>query len=817
MHRTLDELNNIQITEVEQHVDRLWHDLQANFTDNNNATIAGDTKFIFWAFQEVDRQTLCRILDKQHKDDLQLITTDIQHRLANLCPHWDASPGLFFALFGQEIAKSRRCIDLLKTLRGASPQLSLGDFIDCFNRVSRTNDHRYGLRSVKNQVSVFKSAVGEFEPALVMRKQRLAKGRPPSESDSSSNSGDSDNDRPDNSNSNEPKIKDGGKQKHDARRPLPAGPPFVNTRSTRGKRSSPPLTRKRSPEAQHVDASPPPEQSRRERQASTVAPEGSVLVFQSKINPELDNSLLQAAASTHDAEDDGDDNSLMHQPMTRAASLPQLTPSPSHTRAQDSAGSPQRKRARLSKVRHTDWDVSNDSFSDASVSSLERDEAATPIIEESAFLPPARSDLASSPVLITIESEESSVLPPRHTSPAGATIGATREGRPSRLKFRCFIPEISNNTYRLLPGQRLNDTIINALLNRVSSVTGRVLALDTFVLASKKIPDRKEHWVLFVFFCQENKVRLFDSCPGVLPAGKVCRDVILPFLRRAGASDDVQVDLDVSGCARQSNSIDCGLFTLLFAYQVSGTWTSMPPDVTSKTLDAHRLHFLQCFLTSTEAALSPKEAEYLGELGETTSDRSTTLARLTLEVRHRRFSYQSLLKPSDFFDQSMTRLRQLHEDEARQWETSCIIAALGLTHVSHAELLRNAVQMEFERREKRKEMDRRHHLQAAMRSILTNISLEHPLGSSVARCKPASNLELNAMLSLRSATEVAAAFVTEGDLVDSTDGDKNPFTICVAYIVVARFIRQRLSSIEHGVEIDIGRGADRNVLVVAGR
>ncbi|KAK1456136.1 Ulp1 protease family protein [Colletotrichum melonis] len=677
--RTLNELNNIQIAEIEQHVDRLWHDLQANFNNTNDATITGDTKFIFWAFQNVDRQILCRILDKKHKEDLQLITTDIQRRLANLCPHWDASPGLFFACFGQEITRSRRCIDLLKKLRGTSPQLSLGDFIDCFNRIPRNNDHRYGLRSVKNQVSVFKLAVGEFEPTLVMRQQRYAKDRPPPESDSSSNSGDSDNDLVDNSNLNKHTSNDGGKKKQDARRPLPAGPPFINTRSIRGERSSPSLTRKRSPAAQHVDATPPPEQSRRERQASSVAPKGPVLVFQSKNNLGLHNSSLQAGPSTHDAEDGGDDNSLVHQSIPRAASLPQLTPSPFGLRNQDTPIPPQRKRARLGEARHRDWDVSNGCFGD------------------------------------------------------------------------------------------------------------------------------------------EHKVRLFDSCPGVLPAEKVCRDVILPFLRRIGASDDVQVDLDVSGCARQSNNIDCGLFTLLFAYQISGTGTGMPTDVTSKTLDAHRLHFLQCLLTSTEAALSPKEAGYLDELGQTTSDRSTALARLALEVWDRRFSYQSLLKPSDFFDQSMTRLRQLHQAEARQWETLCITSALGLTHVSHGKLLRNAVQMECERRERRKEMDRRNHLQAAVRSILINIPLEHPIGSSVARSKPASNLELSAMLSLRSATEVAAAFLTEGNLKASTNDNYNPFTICVAYIVVARFIRQKLSSIEHGLEIEIGRGVDRDILVVTGR
>ncbi|KAK1492886.1 Ulp1 protease family protein [Colletotrichum abscissum] len=677
--RTLNELNNIQIAEIEQHVDRLWHDLQANFNNTNDATITGDTKFIFWAFQNVDRQTLCRILDKKHKDDLQLITTDIQRRLANLCPHWDASPGLFFACFGQEITRSRRCIDLLKKLRGTSPQLSLGDFIDCFNRIPKNNDHRYGLRSVKNQVSVFKLAVGEFEPTLVMRQQRYAKDRPPPESDSSSNSGDSDNDLADNSNLNKHTSNDGGKKKQDARRPLPAGPPFINTRSTRGERSSPSLTRKRSPATQHVDATPSPEQFRRERQASSVAPKGPVLVFQSKNNLGLHNSSLQAGPSTHDADDGGDDNSLVHQSIPRAASLPQLTPSPFGPRNQDTPIPPQRKRARLGEARHRDWDVSNGSFGD------------------------------------------------------------------------------------------------------------------------------------------EHKVRLFDSCPGVLPAEKVCRDVILPFLRRIGASDDVQVDLDVSGCARQSNNIDCGLFTLLFAYQISGTGTGMPTDVTSKTLDAHRLHFLQCLLTSTEAALSPKEAGYLDELGQTTSDRSIALARLALEVWDRQFCYQSLLKPSDFFDQSMTRLRQLHQAEARRWETLCITSALGLTHVSHGKLLRNAVQMECERRERRKEMDRRNHLQAAVRSILINIPLEHPIGSSVARSKPASNLELSAMLSLRSATEVAAAFLTEGNLKASTNDDYNPFTICVAYIVVARFIRQRLSSIEHGLEIEIGRGVDRDILVVTGR
>ncbi|KAK0372355.1 Ulp1 protease family protein [Colletotrichum limetticola] len=854
--RTLNELNNIQIAEIEQHVDRLWHDLQANFNNTNDATITGDTKFIFWAFQNVDRQTLCRILDKKHKDDLQLITTDIQRRLANLCPHWDASPGLFFACFGQEITRSRRCIDLLKKLRGTSPQLSLGDFIDCFNRIPRNNDHRYGLRSVKNQVSVFKLAVGEctsfahrtptafahtfalfpVEPTLVMRQQRYAKDRPPPESDSSSNSGDSDNDLADNSNLNKHTSNDGGKKKQDARRPLPAGPPFINTRSTRGERSSPSLTRKRSPATQHVDATPSPEQSRRERQASSVAPKGPVLVFQSKSNLGLHNSSLQAGPSTHDADDGGDDNSLVHQSIPRAAYLPQLTPSPFGPRNQDTPIPPQRKRARLGEARHRDWDVSNGSFGDVSFPPLERDGAATPMMEEPTFLPPARSDLPSSPVLITIKSEESPVLPPLKTSPAGATIEANLERRSSRLKYRCSIPKISGDMHRLLPGQKLNDTIINALLNRLTSVTGKVLAIDSFVLDSKNIPDRvyneiqhgeqhkllmpvcnDDHWVLFVFFCQEHKVRLFDSCPGVLHAEKVCRDVILPFLRRIGASDDVQVDLDVSGCARQNNNIDCGLFTLLFAYQVSGTGTSMPTDVTSKTLDEHRLHFLQCLLTSTEAALSPKEAGYLDELGETTSDRSTALARLALEVWDRQFSYQSLLKPSDFFDQSMTRLRQLHQAEARRWETLCITSALGLTHVSHGKLLRNAVQMECERRERRKEMDRRNHLQAAVRSILINIPLEHPVGSSVARSKPASNLELSAMLSLRSATEVAAAFLTEGNLKASTNDDYNPFTICVAYIVVARFIRQRLSSIEHGLEIEIGRGVDRDILVVTGR
>ncbi|KAF4772789.1 Ulp1 protease family protein [Colletotrichum scovillei] len=663
-----------------------------------------------------------------------------------------------------------------------------------------------------------------------MRHQRYAKDGPPSECDSSSNSGDSDDDLPDNSNLNE--------HKPDARRPLPAGPSFIITRSTRGKRSCPPLTRKRSPPAQHIDASPPPEQSRRERQTLTGAPKGSALVFQSKDNLGLHNSSLQAGPSTHDAEDDGDDNSFVPQSIPRAASLPPLTPSPFGTRNQDTPIPPQRqrKRARLTEVRHPDWDVSNDSFGGARLSPLDRDGAATPVIEEPAFLSPARPDLTSSPVLITIKSEESPVLPPLNTSLAGATIEANLEGRSSRLKYRCSISNISDDMHCLLPGQKLNDTIINTLLNRLSSVTGKVLAIDSFVLDSKNIPDRvyneiqhgeqhkllmpvcnDDHWVLFVFFCQENKVRLFDSCPGVLPAEKICRDVILPFLRRIGASDDVQVDLDVSGCARQSNNIDCGLFTLLFAHQVSGTGTGMPTDVTSRTLDAHRRHFLQCLLTSTEAALSPKEAGYLDELGETTSDRSTALARLALEVWDRQSSYQSLLKPSDFFDQSMSRLQRLHQAEARQWETLCITSALGLTHVSHAKLLRNAVQMEFERGERRKEIDRRHHLEAAVRSILTNIPPEHPTGSSAARSKPASNLEISAMRSLRSATEVAAVFFREGNLITSTDDDKNPFTMCVAYIVVARFIRQRLSSIEYGLEIEIGRGADRDILVRAGR
>ncbi|OHF04533.1 Ulp1 protease family protein [Colletotrichum orchidophilum] len=113
------------------------------------------------------------------------------------------------------------------------------------------------------------------------------------------------------------------------------------------------------------------------------------------------------------------------------------------------------------------------------------------------------------------------------------------------------------------------------------------------------------------------------------------------------------------------NGVDCGLFTLLFAYHVSGIFKGMPTDVTSETLDSHRRHFLHCLLTSTDAALSPPPIKGLDVLGKTVGDRMVSIARYTLQIRDRRSSIESLLKPGSLFGDSTASIRQLRQDEGR--------------------------------------------------------------------------------------------------------------------------------------------------------
>ncbi|KAK2036881.1 hypothetical protein LZ31DRAFT_560858 [Colletotrichum somersetense] len=118
---TLDELNKIDIIQIEEHIDQLWDKLHANFAETRDSSITGGASFIVWALNKVARPLLCRILDREHKAVLQSITPDMLGRLTSLADRWDASPGLLLDLFSHKIVSSRACIDLLNSLRKASP------------------------------------------------------------------------------------------------------------------------------------------------------------------------------------------------------------------------------------------------------------------------------------------------------------------------------------------------------------------------------------------------------------------------------------------------------------------------------------------------------------------------------------------------------------------------------------------------------------------------------------------------------------------------------------------------------------------------
>ncbi|KAK2052338.1 Ulp1 protease family protein [Colletotrichum caudatum] len=864
--RTLDELNKIDIVQVEKHIGRLWDELHANFAETRDSLITGGASFIVWALNNVQRPLLCRILDHEHKAALQSNTPDILGRLSALAHRWDASPGLLLALFTHKIISSRACIDLLNSLRKASPELLLTDFVDQFNSVPRHHTRRYGPRATKNAISMLKEAVGRFKPALVERKHRPAEDPTSPEGDSGSNAGGEDNDSPaDSSNEHRPDSGTGGKRTRDkSRRPLPAEVPSTSTftpggddDTTRGGvRRGPtvqPITgystpapllphprakQTQAPTSPRADLPATPERPRKERQALASSPAASpeFLLRLDANDDDLGESYLDAPPSMHDSDDDDDDDDD-HGGFQMAESGPCTQPSRLQALRRlrnpcpDVQEPPAPKRRRLTNIGPTHWDVTDNNIlgGRSIVTNISIDltppRPSSPILGDGTVVPveagltspsPAQPDPPSSR-MVGSEQCRQDANPVSNTSeemnPTSLVLFAPRP--PSVLKYLPALADISESLYRLSPGQMLNDTIIDALLHRVSLMNRQVLAISSLVLGSQNIPDRvfdaiarvnydkilmpicrNSHWVLFVFSRQDNKVRLFDSFPGVLPVDQVANAAVLPFLRRVGVFDGIQVDLDASQCARQRNGVDCGLFLLLSAYHVAGISEHVPADVTFETLDAYRQHFLQCLLTSTAAALRPDEIKGIAVFGKAEKDRLASLTRYTLELRARLPSLEHLLDSGDIFCTSTAVIRQLRQDELRRWKTCFVASALANAHATHARLLREAVKMQSERRKKMEAMRRRHKIRIAIDTILDNIDTEDLRGPSIGRSEAAPRSEAKGMMNLWCAANIAADFFLEDASSNPVklagDNDYNPFTMCVVHIIITRFARQKL-------------------------
>ncbi|KAK1561580.1 uncharacterized protein LY79DRAFT_574072 [Colletotrichum navitas] len=870
---TLDELNKIDIIQIEEHIDQLWDKLHANFAETRDSSITGGASFIVWALNKVARPLLCRILDRQHKVVLQSITPDMLGRLTSLADRWDASPGLLLDLFSYKIVSSRACIDLLNSLRKASPELLLTDLVDQFNSVPRHNTRRWGPRATKNAISMLKEAVSHFKPALVERKHRPVEDptSPPPEGDSSSKAGGEDNDSPGSSHEHESDSGTGGKPTRDKRRrPLPAEGPSTSTHkpaagddttrgggvqrrptvqpvtgnSTQAKQTQAPTT----PRADLPAASP--ERPRKERQTLAASPVSPEFPFQFDGNHDLGESDLDAPPSMHCSDDD--EHGGFHMPESDPWTGPSRLQAPQRLRKerQGAQEPPAPKRRRLTDIGPRDCHVTSlsDSLGGGSIiTNISIDctppRPSSPVVGDGAAVVPVEASPASlSPPRLSpvVRDGPPSPSPARPADPSSSRmivsdqcgqevnpVSDTSEEMnptsiipfvprpPSMLKYRPALADISENLYRLSPGQMLNDTIIDTLLHRLSLMNRQVLAISSLVLGSQNIPDRvydaiaranydrilmpicrNIHWVLFVFSRQDNKVRLFDSFPGILPVDQVADAVVLPFLRRLGVSDGIQVDLDASQCARQQNAVDCGLFLILSAYYVLGISEYVPADVTSETLDAYRQHFLQCLLTSTAAALPPDEIKAIAIFGKAERDRLASLARYTLEVRARRPSLQRLLNSADIFCNSTAVIRQLHQDELRRWETCFIASALANAHAIHARLFRKAVEMQSERRKKMETMRRRYEIRMAIDTILDNVDPDNPRGPSIGRSEAAHRSEAKGMMNLWCAANMAADFFLEDASSNPAEqaghDDYNPFTMCVVHIIITRYARQKL-------------------------
>ncbi|GJC89327.1 hypothetical protein ColLi_12165 [Colletotrichum liriopes] len=865
LYTTLDELNSIDIINIEQHIDTLWKKLRTAFSENTDTSITGTTNFIVWALNNVKRALLCRILEGEHADVIRSYSLDIQGRLSAMAKRWDASPGLFYALFGSQIVGSRAGIEIFNDLLKVQPELLLTDIVYRYIDVPRNDSKRYGPRATKNPLRLLKEAVRHFHFTLARRKQRAAVPHTPSEGAPSTNYGDEDRESISDSDEHQDEPDSGDKHTPDAQQALPADPSSINAKTsgddaaddarssakTPVKQGTKPrrsrflgtnslishlqLNRKRARD----EVLSSPEQPRREAQAFPESPQCSELL----VTQETNELFYDAGTASQNSDEDKSDL----EPFELG-----FWPGPFGSRdsqrfrsaSEELNAEPKFKRrpyssigvfqgTNLSPLQEPDVTDSIANWTPPKPDLPVRHEPVTPAQQRPAALKTVRSDSfadqsadvapaqskspASREHSISINQREQSIDIKREStaSAKAACTSITPPGMRSMSgpKYRTMLEEISASAHRLAPGSMLNDSIINTLLHRLSSAN--TLVVNTLFLESRNVSDRvfkqmtkiqsteillpvcrNRHWVLYVFFRQENKVRLFDSLPGIMPVDEIANTVILPFLHRMGVSGEIKIDLDASQCPRQRNDVDCGLFTILFAHHVSGFSESMPTDVTSEMLDAHRRHLGQCLLTSSHAALSPKEFTGIAMLGKRGRDRLVNLARCTIEFVRQRQAFITLFRAEYCPSQPIKDLEKVHSDIKCTWETRFVISALDDTHFHHARLVQHAIMMQVERDKYKKEMRRSHQIRTAIQSLLDNIDPADPTGPFLSQSDAARPLRVKTMMNLRLAADVAADVISESSGLSSEEGEGrgecNPFTICVVHILIARFIRQKL-------------------------
>ncbi|GKT81148.1 ulp1 protease family protein [Colletotrichum tofieldiae] len=607
LYTTLDELNSIDIINIEQHIDTLWKKLRTAFSENTDTSITGTTNFIVWALNNVKRALLCRILEGEHADVIRSYSLDIQGRLSAMAKRWDASPGLFYALFGSQIVGSRAGIEIFNDLLKVQPELLLTDIVNRYIDVPRNDSKR-----------------------LARRKQRAAVPHTPSEGAPSTNYGDEDRESISDSNEHQDEPDSGDKHTPDARQAPTADPPSINAKTSGDDAAADARSSTKTPAKQgtkprrsrflgtdslisHLQENRKrardevlfsPEQPRREAQAFPESPQCSELLVTQETN-----ELFYDAGTASQNSGEEDESDL--EPFESG-----FWPGPFGSResqrlrsaSEELNAEPKFKRRRyssigvfqgtnLSPLQEPDVTDAIANWTPPKLDLPVRHEPVTPVQQRPAALKTVRSDSFADQSADVAPAQSKSPASREHINQCEQSIETKRESTASAKaactsitppgmrsmsgpKYRTMLEEISASAHRLAPGSMLNDSIINTLLHRLSSAN--TLVVNTLFLESRNVSDRvfeqmtktqsteillpvcrNRHWVLYVFFRQENKVRLFDSLPGIMPVDEIANTVILPFLRRMGVSGEIKIDLDASqvgtlygiyGCAWLTNT-----------------------------------------------------------------------------------------------------------------------------------------------------------------------------------------------------------------------------------------------------------------------